>query len=101
MGIILAGAKKAVSALASGAEASAIAARAIMTTDTRPKNLAVELTVSGKTVRIGGMTKGAGMIAPAMKLQPPQATMLAYITTDAAVSRAALDHFVQLRRQQR
>ncbi len=95
MGIILDGAQKAVAALAAGDEASAIAARAIMTTDTRPKSLAVELTVGGKTVRIGGMTKGAGMINPAMKSQPPQATMLAYITTDAAVSRAALDRCVE------
>jgi glutamate N-acetyltransferase/amino-acid N-acetyltransferase len=91
MDIILAGIDKASAALLVGPKASTQAAEAIMTTDTCPKYLAVELVVGGKTVRIGGMTKGAGMIAPAMKLQPPQATMLAYITTDAAVSRAALD----------
>ncbi|HEX9068203.1 MAG TPA: bifunctional ornithine acetyltransferase/N-acetylglutamate synthase, partial [Ktedonobacterales bacterium] len=52
--------------------------RGIMTTDTRPKDIAVELTVDGKTVRIGAATKGAGMIYPNM------ATMLCYITTDVA-----------------
>ena len=55
------------------------AARAIMTTDTRPKEARAELTIGGRTVRIGGMAKGAGMICPDM------ATMLAFITTDAAI----------------
>jgi glutamate N-acetyltransferase / amino-acid N-acetyltransferase len=54
-------------------------ARAIMTTDTRPKEVAVELELAGKTARIGGIAKGAGMIHPNM------ATMLAFVTTDAAV----------------
>jgi glutamate N-acetyltransferase/amino-acid N-acetyltransferase len=54
-------------------------ARAIMTTDTRPKTAAVEFEVDGRTVRVGGMAKGAGMIHPLM------ATMLSVITTDAAV----------------
>ncbi len=68
-------------------DGGAAAARAIMTTDTRPKNLAVSLIVDGREVRIGGMTKGAGMIAPRMKpLREPQATMLAYLTTDAVVT---------------
>jgi glutamate N-acetyltransferase/amino-acid N-acetyltransferase len=61
-------------------EGGAAAAEAIMTTDTHPKEYAVTMDLGGKSVRIGGMTKGAGMIAPNM------ATMLAYITTDAAVS---------------
>jgi glutamate N-acetyltransferase/amino-acid N-acetyltransferase len=56
------------------------AARAIMTTDTRPKALAVEVELSGGAVRIGGMAKGAGMIHPDM------ATMLSVLTTDAAVA---------------
>jgi len=56
------------------------AARAIMTTDTRPKEASVEIEIGGKTVRIGGMAKGAGMICPNV------ATMLAFITTDAAIS---------------
>ena len=55
------------------------AARAIMTTDTRPKEVIVPFTVSGVPCRVGGMAKGAGMIAPNM------ATMLAFFTTDAAV----------------
>ena len=54
-------------------------ARAIMTTDTRQKDVAVRLKINGKDVTIGGITKGAGMIAPNM------ATMLCFITTDAAV----------------
>ncbi len=53
--------------------------RGIMTTDTRPKIVAVEFTVGGTTVRLGGSTKGVGMIYPNM------ATMLCYLTTDAAV----------------
>ena len=67
------------------------AAEAIMTTDTTRKSLAVALTVDGQAVRIGGMTKGAGMIAPKLRpAGPPQATMLAYLTTDAAVVPAFL-----------
>ena len=53
-------------------------ARGIMTTDTRPKTIAVEFEVGGKTVRLGGSTKGAGMIYPNM------ATMLCYLTSDDA-----------------
>jgi len=59
------------------------ASRAIMTTDTRPKSLAYSFTVNGKKVSVGGMCKGAGMIAPMMTV--PHATMLCFITTDAAV----------------
>jgi glutamate N-acetyltransferase/amino-acid N-acetyltransferase len=55
------------------------AARAIMTTDTVPKTAHIEIEIGGRTVRVGGMCKGSGMIHPNM------ATMLAYITTDAAV----------------
>lgn len=76
-----------------------VAARAIMTTDTVPKEIAVELELGGKRVRIGAMTKGAGMIAPQMvpcKARPKQATMLSYFTTDAAIGQvelqAALDY---------
>ena len=60
------------------------AAKAIMTTDTVDKQVAVQLKVDGKDVRIGGMAKGAGMIAPDM------ATMLAFLTTDAVVVPGAL-----------
>ncbi len=59
-------------------------AEAMMTTDTRPKVSSAELFVSGKTVRIIGFAKGAGMIEPNM------ATMLSYVTTDAAVEQHAL-----------
>lgn len=55
------------------------AARSIMTTDTRPKEIAVEINVDGAQIRIGGICKGSGMI------QPNMATMLAFITTDAEV----------------
>ena len=67
------------------------ASRAIMTTDTVPKAFSVELELGGCLVTLGGMTKGAGMIAPKMRPCPRQATMLAYVTTDACISRAALD----------
>ena len=54
-------------------------ARAMMTTDTRPKEIAVSFDIDGKQVQMGGVTKGSGMIHPNM------ATMLAFVTTDAAV----------------
>ncbi|NBX42104.1 MAG: bifunctional glutamate N-acetyltransferase/amino-acid acetyltransferase ArgJ [Rhodobacteraceae bacterium] len=60
------------------------AARAIMTTDTFPKGATETLTLSGHEVKIAGFAKGSGMIAPDM------ATMLAYVFTDAAISRATL-----------
>ena len=66
--------------LESGEEASLRAAKAIMTTDTVHKMIAVEIELSGKTVTIGAMTKGSGMIHPNM------CTMLCYITTDAAIT---------------
>lgn len=52
---------------------------AILTTDTRPKRIALEFELDGRVVRLGGATKGAGMIYPNM------ATMLCYLTTDAAI----------------
>jgi glutamate N-acetyltransferase/amino-acid N-acetyltransferase len=60
------------------------AARAIMTTDTILKMAAAEETIGGRTVTVGGIAKGSGMIHPQM------ATMLAYLATDAKVSRAVL-----------
>lgn len=60
------------------------AAKAIMTTDTHEKELAVTIQVGGKTVTIGGMAKGSGMIHPNM------CTMLAFVTTDAAITKEAL-----------
>ena len=64
------------------------AAEAIMTTDTVPKAGAVKLTIDGKTVTIGAMVKGAGMIDPNLKV--PHATMICVITTDAAITKARL-----------
>ncbi len=61
-----------------------VAAKAIMTTDTVPKQCAVSIEIGGVTVRVGGMAKGVGMIEPNL------ATMLAFITTDAAVSQSDL-----------
>ena len=65
-------------------EAGTEAAKAIMTTDTCEKQIAVEIEVGGKTVTIGGMAKGSGMIHPNM------CTMLSFITTDAVISKKAL-----------
>ncbi len=79
-----------------GAAASALnsrggpaAVRAIMTTDTREKSIAVEGRIAGKTVRIGGMAKGAGMIHPQM------ATMIAVVTTDAQVPPGELSRMLR------
>lgn len=80
------GVELAVNALAS--DGGHVAARAIMTTDTVPKTAAVTFELDGKSVSIGAMTKGAGMISPKMAL--PHATMLCYITTDARIENALL-----------
>jgi len=70
----------------SGDEAGHSAAvEAIMTTDTRKKDIAVEIEIDGKPVRIGAMVKGSGMIHPNM------ATMLGFITTDADITPYALE----------
>lgn len=63
-------------------------AKAIMTTDTKPKEMAVKFNIVGSEITIGGTTKGAGMIAP--KMTVPHATMLSYITTDAKIDQATL-----------
>jgi glutamate N-acetyltransferase/amino-acid N-acetyltransferase len=64
------------------------AAKAIMTTDTTDKQIAVEISIGGQQVKIGGMAKGSGMIEPNM------ATLLAFIATDAAVEPEALQECV-------
>ena len=76
---------------------AAHAAEAIMTSDTRPKQIAVQFKLGGKKVRIGGICKGAGMIQPGMSATgkrpaalPLHATMLCFITTDAAIEAKAL-----------
>ena len=80
--------KRGIEALAAGRsaflEAGTEAAKAIMTTDTKEKEIAVAIDVQGKTVTIGGMAKGSGMIHPNM------CTMLGFVTTDAAISKELL-----------
>jgi glutamate N-acetyltransferase/amino-acid N-acetyltransferase len=83
--------------LGSTHEHAAHAVEAIMTSDTRPKQIAVEFKLGGKTVRIGGICKGAGMIQPGMSstgarpaAMPLHATMLCFITTDAAIEAKGL-----------
>lgn len=66
-----------------------LAAEAIMTTDTVSKQIAFEVTIGGKTVKIGGMSKGSGMIHPNM------CTMLAYITSDVNISKEMLTEIVK------
>ena len=66
------------------ADRGALAARAIMTTDPFPKEAAARISIGGSDVTIGGMAKGSGMIEPMM------ATMLGFVTTDAAVPPALL-----------
>lgn len=75
--------------LGGASEQGTQAAKAIMTTDTREKEVAVCLEIGGKKVTIGGMAKGSGMIHPNM------CTMLAFVTTDAAISRKALRKALQ------
>ena len=71
------------------ADGSQRAAEGIMTTDTRLKEIAVEFTVGGKTCKMGGIAKGSGMIHPNM------ATMLVFITTDAAIEPSLLDRLLR------
>jgi glutamate N-acetyltransferase/amino-acid N-acetyltransferase len=86
--------------LGSEIENADYAAEAIMTSDSRPKQIAIEFKFGGKTVRIGGICKGAGMIQPGMSptgARPAtlphdglHATMLCFITTDAAINAKVL-----------
>ena len=77
--------------------ASLHAAQAIMTSDTQPKEIAIEFKLGGQTVRLGGIAKGAGMIQPGMSptgarpaSMPLHATMLSYLTTDAKIPATTL-----------
>ena len=81
---ICAGIKELPKKLGSSLEHGTLAAEAIMTTDTVDKQIAVQIEVGGKTVTVGGMCKGAGMIHPNM------ATMLCFVTTDACIKKDAL-----------
>lgn len=86
---LTAGIDKLVAAKGSSLEDGLLAAQAIMTTDTVHKQLAVEFTVGGKTATMGAMCKGSGMIHPNM------CTMLAYVTTDVAISKELLTKAVK------
>jgi len=110
---VRAGIIEAATLLGSAAENADHAAEAIMTSDTQPKQIAIEFKLGGKLVRLGGICKGAGMIQPGMsatgarpatlpggRAQALHATMLCFITTDAAINakvlQAALNEAVAL-----
>ena len=84
MDIIKEGVKNLVPLLSDSREAAMVAAESIMTTDTVKKEVAVTVEIGGKTVTVGGMCKGSGMIHPNM------CTMLSFVTTDAAISKEML-----------
>ena len=81
---LLAGLRAAKGRLGSTYAHGLAAEQAVMTTDTRPKQACARVVIGGKAVTVGGMAKGSGMIEPNM------ATMLGFVTTDAAISRAML-----------
>lgn len=81
---IEAGIKLLAAGRAADIQAGTMAAEAIMTTDTVPKQAAVQFTLDGNTVTVGGMCKGSGMIHPNM------CTMLGFVTTDASISKELL-----------
>ncbi len=94
---VLTGISDAADKLGSAAEHAAHVAEAMMTSDTRPKQIAVEVRIGGKMVRVGGICKGAGMIQPGMSVngkrppaKPLHATMLCFITTDALIDQKTL-----------
>jgi glutamate N-acetyltransferase/amino-acid N-acetyltransferase len=91
------GIEKAATLLDSSTASAGQAVEAIMTSDTRPKEMAVQFRIGGKSVRLGGICKGAGMIQPGMSpsgaapaLRPLHATMLCFLTTDAAIEAKTL-----------
>jgi glutamate N-acetyltransferase/amino-acid N-acetyltransferase len=99
---VRAGIREAITLLDSAPENADHAAEAIMTSDTRPKQVAVEFKLDGMPVRIGGICKGAGMIQPGMSAtgarpaaMPQHATMLCFITTDAAIEAKMLQACLQ------
>ena len=87
---LLAGMKAAKQALGTTAEHGLNAEKAVMTTDTKPKQACVTTTIGGKKATVGGMSKGSGMIEPNM------ATMLGFITTDAAITPAMIKRALKL-----
>ena len=86
---IVSGIKKLTEGKQGDLEAGTRASRAIMTTDTKNKEVAVQIEIGGKTVTLGGMCKGSGMIHPNM------CTMLAFVTTDAVISKELLTKAVK------
>jgi glutamate N-acetyltransferase/amino-acid N-acetyltransferase len=102
MANVRAGINEAVTLLDNSPENAAHTAEAIMTSDTRPKQIAVEFKLGGQTVRVGGICKGAGMIQPGMSangkrpaVTPLHATMLCFVTTDAAIEADTLQAALQ------
>ena len=98
------GIREAAQLLGNDAAHAAEAAEAIMTSDTKAKQVAVEFKLGGKTVRIGGICKGAGMIQPGMSATGARpaaapaglhATMLCFVNTDAAIEAQALQAALQ------
>jgi len=87
---LLEGVESAVAALGATPEHGLAAVKAVMTTDKRPKEACVQTMVGGRRITIGGMAKGSGMIEPNM------ATMLGFITTDAAITSALLKRALKL-----
>ncbi|GAB1483957.1 bifunctional glutamate N-acetyltransferase/amino-acid acetyltransferase ArgJ [Treponema sp.] len=79
-----------IASLAADASGHDAALEAIMTTDTKRKEISIEIELGGKSVRLGAMAKGAGMIHPNM------ATMLSFITSDAAIERELLEHALRV-----
>jgi glutamate N-acetyltransferase/amino-acid N-acetyltransferase len=100
---VSAGIKQAAALLGNAPEHGDEVVEAIMTSDTKPKQIAVEFKLSGKPVRIGGVCKGAGMIQPGMSQDGRRpaaapglhATMLCFITTDAAIDARILQAALQ------
>ena len=91
------GIRAAAKSMAVGPTADTTAAQAIMTSDTHPKEYAVEISTPSGPIRIGGIAKGAGMIDPLMtpdgnlpKARELHATMLSFLTTDAAIAQPVL-----------
>jgi glutamate N-acetyltransferase / amino-acid N-acetyltransferase len=100
MANVRAGISETVTLLDNSPENAAHTAEAIMTSDTRPKQIAIEFKLGGKIVRIGGICKGAGMIQPGMSATGSRpaalhATMLCFITTDAAIAPKVLQAALQ------
>jgi glutamate N-acetyltransferase / amino-acid N-acetyltransferase len=99
------GIQSAAALLGDGLEHAAESAEAIMTSDTMPKQIAVEITLGGKPVRLGGICKGAGMIQPGMSVTGRRpaaapasglhATMLCFLATDAAIEARTLQTCLQ------